>query len=189
VSVTCSIDISEQCVTPLTFRSVSYIQSFYELSQQRLNSMCFQTLTSLRDGMTIFNTQSNSLRDYCGEMTELPSIPHHSLYQQQHSSDSHYPLALTTSSYGMRPTVAQPMENVRSPEEDPSMLYVGHTLPTLSTGASILGQLSWATDSVSLAMDNFQTGFISCSTDETENSPLRGCISTGIGTFHDQTRS
>jgi hypothetical protein len=174
------------------FSSAAYLHSFRETSQQRLNTMRVQTLSSLRNpghlmraGMNMLTTQVNSLRDYCGVITGHPNAPNY-LYQQQqqHHHDVQYSPAL----------VSQLRQNqiTTITEEDESMVesaslmtgldrtpYVGHTTSAVSANASGVGRLDIAASSALSALNNFDE-FLP----ENENLLARGQMSAGIGTFH-----
>ncbi|CAF1089496.1 unnamed protein product [Adineta ricciae] len=174
--------------------SAAYLHSFRESSQQRLNTMRVQTLSSIRNpghlmraGMNMLTTQVNSLRDYCGVTTGNP-LPAQYLYQQQqlHDLQRRSPISVSHLRHTHIATIS---------EEDESMIestslmasvdrtpYVGHTSLTMAVNASGIGQLDAADNSVLLALNNFNQPVKV----DNDTAITGGQLSGGIGTFHGQ---
>ena len=155
--------------------------------------MRVQTLSSLRNsgqfmrtGMNILTTQVNSLRDYCGVTTGIPLTTNYLLQQQQQQQPYHSTYSPTSMSYLRRNQITTIAEDDESAIEtslfiDPSP-YAGHIASTVLAGASGIGQLDAASNSVLSAMDNFQE--VTLETPDLDDIITRGCVSAGIGTFH-----
>ncbi|UJR21221.1 hypothetical protein I4U23_024317 [Adineta vaga] len=171
--------------------SAAYLHSFRETSQQRLNVMRVQTVSSLRNpgslmraGMHMLTTQVNSLRDYCG-VTTGNTIPTNYLLQQQ--------IHQTQQSPGIVPYFHPHFQIPPITEDDESLIesaallnpsgqtpYAGYTPATVSIGASGIGQLDAASNSALLALNNFNQ-------DQNRDVGSSGQMTSGIGTFHDHT--
>ncbi|CAF0873135.1 unnamed protein product [Adineta ricciae] len=170
--------------------SAAYLHSFRETSQQRLNTMRVQTVSSLRNpgnlmraGMNMLTTQVNSLRDYCGVTTgqTIPSnyLIHQQLHQTQHSPGvmsyihphSHM-LPITEDDESLIESTALLCATSSTP-------YVGHTSAVLVANASGIGQLDAANSSALVALNNFNQ-------DQNRDVAMDGQMTSGIGTFHGQ---
>jgi hypothetical protein len=178
------------------FSSAAYLHSIRETSQHRLNTMRVQTISSLRNpghlmrvGMNRLTTQVNSLRDYCGVTTGHP-LPSNYLYQQQQQFHDlrHSPIP---GSYLRQHQITTINEEDESIMESTSLMnsldrtpYAGHTLSTMPTNASGIGQLDAADNSVLLALNNFNQPLINNNAIENDHLITRGQMSAGIGTFH-----
>ncbi|CAF3700496.1 unnamed protein product [Adineta steineri] len=178
--------------------SAAYLHSFRETSQQRLNTMRVQTLSSLRNpgnlmraGMNMLTTQVNSLRDYCGVTTGHP-LPSNYLYQQQQQHQlydaQHY--SSSSMSYLRRNHISTIAEDDESLVESTILMtsmdripYVGHTASTVAANASGIGRLDAADNSVLLALNNFNQPLAIGH----DNLTTRGEMSAGIGLFHGHT--
>ncbi len=179
----------------INFSSAAYLHSFRETSQQRLNTMRVQTLSSLRNpghlmraGMNMLTTQVNSLRDYCGVTTGHPLSSNYLYQQQQQFHDSGY--SPMTISYLRQNQITTITEDDESNVESASLMaaldripYVGHTSSTIAANASGIGQLTAADNSVLLALNNFNSP-LSNRPNINQNFIARGEMSAGIGTFH-----
>jgi len=176
------------------FSSAAYLHSFRETSQQRLNTMRVQTISSLRNpghfmraGMNMLTTQVNSLRDYCGVTTGHPLSSNY-LYQQQQFHDlRNSPVPMSHLHHKQITTITEEDEsNMESTllmtSLDPTP-YVGHPSSTISANASGIGRLNAADNSVLSALNNFNQSSTNNAIDN-ENSIARGQMSAGIGTFH-----
>lgn len=176
-------------------RSAAYLHSFRETSQQRLNTMRVQTMSSLRNpghlmraGMNMLTTQVNSLRDYCGVTSGHPMTASYAYQQQRLFHDlRHSPMVISHIGHNPITTISEEDESIiesgtllASLEHTP---YVGHTSSAVAANASGIGRLNNADNSVLLALENFSR---SPSNDllHSESFIARGQMSGGIGTFH-----
>jgi hypothetical protein len=179
------------------FSSAAYIQSFRETSQQRLNTIRVQTLSSLRNsgnfmraGMNILTTQVNSLRDYCG-VTAGPMSTNYLLQQQQLHLLQHSPASMSYLNHSRIPTIMEDDESVmestsriNSQDRTP---YAGYIASTILANTSGIGRLDAADNSVLLALNNFNED--ATNTLDNEDLLTRGRMTGGIGTFHDRSRN
>lgn len=177
------------------FRSAAYLHSFRETSQQRLNTMRVQTMSSLRNpghlmraGMNILTTQVNSLRDYCGVTAGHPLPSEYVIQQQRLHHLQHSPGPVLYLRPNQISTIVEEDENM---VESASMLnefyrtpYVGQMSTNVPLNASGIGLLDAADNSALLALDNFHTSSPHRIIDS-DNLAARGQMSAGIGTFHD----
>ena len=177
------------------FSSAAYLHSFRETSQQRLNTMRVQTLSSLRNpghlmraGMNILTTQVNSLRDYCGVIAGHPGQGNYLFQQQQQQfRDLRYSPGPTSHMHPHRITTIR--EDDESFIESASLIgaadrtpYAGFTASSVGGNASGIGQLDAAGNSVLLALNNFGSAS-NQQNSENINIMARGQMSAGIGLF------
>ncbi|CAF2124029.1 unnamed protein product [Rotaria magnacalcarata] len=179
--------------------SAAYLQSIRETSQQRLNTMRVQTISSLRNpghlmraGMNMLTTQVNSLRDYCGVTAGNPHPSDYAFQQQQlhHLQNSPGPISY------IRPNqITTIIEEDEANGEPTTMIngmdrtpYVGHTLSSVPANASGIGQLDAADNSVLLALENFNEPTSGNIVIDNDILIARGQMSAGIGTFRDYIR-
>lgn len=175
------------------FSSAAYLHSFRETSQQRLQTMRVQTVSSLRNpghlmraGMNMLTTQVNSLRDYCGVTTGHPLSANY-LYQQQLHDARHSPVQMLHTRPYQITTITEEDESI---VESSSLMagldrtpYVGRTPSAMAVNASGIGRLNAADNSVLLALNNFHQPNTNTIIDN-DNLGARGQMTAGIGTFH-----
>ena len=174
------------------------MQSFRETSQQYLNTVRIQTLSSLRNpgqlmrsGMNMLTTQVNSLRDYCGVMTGVPLTTNYPLQQQQEqlSACGQYPHS-SMSIFRQQNLITSIAEENESNLESSSLIelndlvpYTGHTHSyVLSNDSPGVGLLRDADKPVSSVLNYFHISRTNSS--ETDLKLTEGCLSAGIGIFH-----
>ncbi len=167
------------------FSSAAYLQSIRETSQQRLNTMRVQTVSSLRSsgqfmraGMNMLTTQVNSLRDYCGVTIGNPLPSNYLLQQQQlhHIQNSSKPLSYLH--HNQIPIIFENdehmIESISEINPHDHSVYAGYIPSIVLINESGIGQLDTADNSALSALNNFNQDLIT-----------RGEMSSGIGTFHD----
>ena len=180
--------------------SAAYLHNIRETGQQRLNTMRVQTMSSLRNpghlmraGMNILTTQVNSLRDYCG-VTSGHALPIN-LYDQQLYYDARQsPLPGAYLNPNRITTITEEDESILDSTSLITSLhrtpYAGHTSLTIPANASGIGRLGLASNSVMLALSNFNQPVSENQLEEEEIVVTQGQMSGGIGTFrgnfHDQ---
>ena len=169
----------------IDFSSAAYIQSFRETSQQRLNTMRVQTLSSFRSsgqfmraGMHMLTTQVNSLRDYCGALTGHAVSANYLAQQQQLHHIRNSTLSIAYLRQQQIPTIREDDEYIFESTTlmDPrrSSPYVGDISSDFVINASGIGQLDAADGSVLAVINNLNSDGV-----------VSGQLSGGIGTFHD----
>lgn len=170
----------------IDFSSAAYIQSFRETSQQRLNTMRIQTLSSIRSsgqfmraGMHMLTTQVNSLRDYCGALTGHAVSANYLAQQQQLQHIQHSTLSIAYLRQQQIPTIAEDDEHLFESANllDPRQAspYVGDISSDVAGNASGIGRLNAADGSVLDVINNFQP-----------EPAVSGQLSGGIGIFHNR---
>lgn len=138
----------------------------------------------MRAGMNILTTQVNSLRDFCGVTSGVPSVANY-VSQQRDFCEPTLSLTVFHSRYAM-PTI---LEETTSPvvDDNPtddvneSMLYAGRISSHTSERRVPAGRLQNANQSASSFLNDFDLKTADSIDDESEVAG--GCVGAGIGIF------
>ena len=135
----------------------------------------------------MFNTQVNSLRDYCGVTMGIPLTTNYLLQQQQQQQQQqfhHSPSAMSHLYPNRISTIAEEDELILETSTliNPfdQTAYAGHIVSAVLVETSGIGQLESADNSALSALNNFQPP----TPNPFEHGLARGHMRGGIGLFH-----